>query len=177
MMERVKSVPEYPVLFVLDEFPVLGYMQSIETAAGLMAGFGVKLWPIVQNIGQLKQHYTKSWETFIANSGIVTACGVSDPESLETLSNCLGRTNVTLTLDSHATRHALLQGASTVTERPQDLPLLADQELRLVFGRGTGRLLVFNAESSPAVTQRFIYFDDDLFKNKYDPDPKYERRL
>ncbi len=41
------------MLFVLDEFPVLGYMKSIETAAGLMAGFGVKLWTIVQNVGQL----------------------------------------------------------------------------------------------------------------------------
>ena len=56
VMERVKQKPELPVLFVLDEFPVLGYMQSIETAAGLMAGFGVKLWPIIQNVGQLKQH-------------------------------------------------------------------------------------------------------------------------
>jgi type IV secretory pathway TraG/TraD family ATPase VirD4 len=31
--------------------------------------FGVKLWVIVQNVGQLKQHYEKAWETFIEPHG------------------------------------------------------------------------------------------------------------
>lgn len=57
VMERTPGKPKLPVLFVLDEFPALGHMQAIETAAGLMAGFGVKLWTIIQNVGQLKQHY------------------------------------------------------------------------------------------------------------------------
>ena len=51
-----------------------------------MAGFGVKLWVILQNIGQLKRHYAQSWETFVANSGVVTAFGVTDQESLQVLS-------------------------------------------------------------------------------------------
>lgn len=49
VMERTNVKPPAPVLFVLDEFPVLGHLQTIETAAGLMAGFGVKLWVIIQN--------------------------------------------------------------------------------------------------------------------------------
>jgi len=93
VMERTPGKPELPVLFVLDEFPALGHMQAIETAAGLMAGFGVKLWVILQNFGQLKQHYDKSWETFIANCGVITAFGVSDSESLKVLSDMLGRTS------------------------------------------------------------------------------------
>ena len=36
-----------PVLFVLDEFAALGHMESIEKAAGQIAGFGVKLWPVI----------------------------------------------------------------------------------------------------------------------------------
>src|SRR5690606_18219425 len=48
-MERA-PVPRgpLPVLFVLEEVPALGHMRSIETAAGLMAGFGVKLWSVLQ---------------------------------------------------------------------------------------------------------------------------------
>lgn len=34
---------ELPVWFVLEEFPALGHMRSIETAAGLMAGFSAAL--------------------------------------------------------------------------------------------------------------------------------------
>ena len=43
---------QLPVWFVLEEFPSLGHMRSIETAAGLMAGFGVKLWSVLQDLTQ-----------------------------------------------------------------------------------------------------------------------------
>ena len=36
-----------PVLFCLDEFAALGHMESIEKAAGQVASFGVKLWPVI----------------------------------------------------------------------------------------------------------------------------------
>ena len=173
VMERVKQKPELPVLFVLDEFPVLGYMQSIETAAGLMAGFGVKLWPIIQNVGQLKQHYSKSWETFIANAGIVTAFGVSDSETLKVLSDCLGRTGIVVKVDSGASRSALGQGASPLHDDRREVPLLAEHELRLAFGRSKQRLLIYNVENEPAVVNRFTYYKDDRFKGLYDPDPDY----
>lgn len=173
VMERVKIKPDLPVLFVLDEFPVLGYMQSIETAAGLMAGFGVKLWPIVQNIGQLKQHYSKTWETFVANSGIVTAFGVSDSESLNFLSGSLGNTGIIAKHDSGATRNALMQGTPSLHDDRREVPLLAPHELRLAFGRGKNRALVYNVENDPAVVERFVYFRDPLFDGLYDPDPNH----
>ncbi len=40
-----------PVLFALDEFATLAHMSQIEDAAGQIAGFGVKLWPILQDLG------------------------------------------------------------------------------------------------------------------------------
>ena len=177
VMERVKQKPELPVLFVLDEFPVLGYMQSIETAAGLMAGFGVKLWPIVQNVGQLKQHYSKSWETFVANSGIVTAFGVSDSETLKVLSECLGRTGIVVKVDSGASRNDLSGGASPLKDDRREVPLLAEHELRLAFGRSKQRLLIYSVENEPAVVRRFSYFRDDRFKGLYDPDPNMGRAV
>ena len=79
-----------PVLFVLEEFPALGHMRSIETAAGLMAGFGVKLWPVLQDLSQLKTHYQKSWETFLGNAGVLQAFGNVDATTTEYLSKMLG---------------------------------------------------------------------------------------
>ena len=75
--------PPAPVLFVLDEFPVLGHIEAIEKAAGLMAGFDVKLWIIVQNLGQLQAALQSGWGTFFGNSGVVTAFGVVDHELQE----------------------------------------------------------------------------------------------
>jgi type IV secretion system protein VirD4 len=60
-MEREKHKPEIPVLAVLEEFHVLGYMQQIETAAALVAGFGMKLLIVLQDLTQLKRHYCEGW--------------------------------------------------------------------------------------------------------------------
>lgn len=94
VMERTKVKVAPPVLFVLDEFPVLGHMADIESATGQMAGFGVKLWVVVQNVGQLKKHYEKGWETFVGNSGVIVAFNNNDSETLSELSKMLGRTGV-----------------------------------------------------------------------------------
>jgi len=66
-----QSACGHPVLFILDEFAALGRMEAIEKAAGLMAGFGVKLWPFLQDLGQLKRHYKEAWETFLGNAGVL----------------------------------------------------------------------------------------------------------
>ena len=83
-----------PVLFLLEEFASLGHMEVIEHAAGYAAGFGVKLWMIVQDIPQLKRHYKEGWETFLGNAGLVQAFANSDETTLAFLSKKLGETEV-----------------------------------------------------------------------------------
>ncbi|WP_066703578.1 type IV secretory system conjugative DNA transfer family protein [Sphingobium amiense] len=84
----------YPVLFVIDEFAALGRLDVIEKAAGLMAGFGVKLWPILQDLGQIKKHYRDAWETFLGNAGILQFFANSDMTTLDWLSKRLGQIEV-----------------------------------------------------------------------------------
>jgi type IV secretion system protein VirD4 len=178
VMERTNVTVKQPVLFVLDEFPVLGHMELIERAAGLMPGFGVKLWLLVQNIGQLKRHYKDAWETFLANCGTITAFGIADNDTLKTLSEALGRMTIIEKVPSGSTQSALLQGAaaSSPQDHRREVPLLAEHELRLAFGREKNRILIFNAETNPAVAERFIYYSDrdrSMFQGLYDPDPAY----
>lgn len=49
--------PEWPVLYLLDEFASLDHLAPVERAMGLMAGFGVQLWPILQDVHQLRATY------------------------------------------------------------------------------------------------------------------------
>ena len=167
VMERTKAKPPAPVLFVLDEFPVLGHIQSIETAAGLMAGFGVKLWVIVQNVGQLKQHYEKAWETFIANSGALTSFGVVDQELLKVLSDKLGRMRMVEQVSTGAVGSALVSGAAAFRDEHHDVPLLAEHEIGRIFSREEKRLLILGAGCLPAVAERFIYYTDPMFEGLY----------
>ena len=170
VMERTRVEPEKPVLFVLDEFPVLGFMKPIETAAGLMAGFKVKLWTIVQNVGQLKQHYQQSWETFFANAGVITGFGVIDQESQSTLSGKLGKLRMTEEVPTGRVGEDLQKGGASLQDERRDAPLLAEDEFGRVFDREEKRMLVLGAGLSPAIVERLIYHDknEKMFKNLYD---------
>ncbi|XWN29342.1 MAG: type IV secretory system conjugative DNA transfer family protein [Devosia sp.] len=89
-----KTATGYPVLFLLEEFASLKHMEIIEHAAGFAAGFGVKLWVIVQDINQLKRYYREGWETFLGNAGVVQAFANSDTSTLEFLSKKCGDVEV-----------------------------------------------------------------------------------
>ncbi len=49
-MARSPARPSRPVLFLLDEFAALGRLLPVERAMGLMAGYGLQLWPILQDM-------------------------------------------------------------------------------------------------------------------------------
>ncbi|MAN56934.1 MAG: hypothetical protein CMI50_10815 [Paracoccus sp.] len=42
--DAARAVPA-PALFLLDEFAALGRLEAVERGMGLMAGYGIRLWP------------------------------------------------------------------------------------------------------------------------------------
>ena len=86
--------PEGPILFLLDEFAALGRLEAVERAMGLMAGYGLQLWPILQDLSQLKALYGPRANTFVANAGVLQTFGVNDLETAEWLSRLLGRETI-----------------------------------------------------------------------------------
>lgn len=78
-------------LFLLDEFFSLGYIDEISKAAGLMRGYGLQLWPILQDLGQLVTLYGREGaETFFGNADVHQFFGNTDPMTLEQISARLG---------------------------------------------------------------------------------------
>ena len=47
------------LLLMLDEFPQLGNMQSVELALAICAGYGIKMCIVCQDVNQLTKEYTK----------------------------------------------------------------------------------------------------------------------
>lgn len=154
-MERA-PVPrgELPVWFVLEEFPALGHMRSIETAAGLMAGFGVKLWSVLQDLTQLKTHYPKSWETFLGNAGVIQAFGNADLTTTEHLSKLLGSTQMVEQQDVWVSVSAKSQGDSGRREHIRTVRLLDPNEITQHFARETNRQLIFVPGRPPIYLNR-----------------------
>ncbi|MCB9978540.1 MAG: type IV secretory system conjugative DNA transfer family protein [Rhodospirillales bacterium] len=89
---NIDKKPDKPILFMLDEMAALGRLTMVEQAYGLMAGYGMQLWGIVQDISQLERNYDKGWETFIGNSGVLQYFGSRDLKSAEYFSKLAGMT-------------------------------------------------------------------------------------
>lgn len=122
-----------PVLFILDEFYVLGRMDLLLKAAGLMAGYGVKLWPIVQNIGQLQELYGANWEAFIANAGAVQVFSTGDAETQQYVATRLLGRNI-----------------GSLLRQPD--------ELGKDLSRESARQIIFRAGAEPLLLRRVPYF-------------------
>lgn len=78
-------------LFFLDEFFSLGKIDIISKSAGLMPSFGVHLWPILQDLGQLVSLYGREGsQTFFGNADLHQFFGNTDQETLNYISARLG---------------------------------------------------------------------------------------
>jgi len=90
-----------PALFLLDEFAALGRLEAVERAMGLMAGYGLQLWPILQDMSQLRDLYGARANTFVANAGVLQTFGVNDFETAKWLSQMIGRETTGYQTESH----------------------------------------------------------------------------
>jgi type IV secretion system protein VirD4 len=186
-MERTGPLPKGkpPVLFVLDEFAALGHMESIEKAAGQIASFGVKLWPVIQDLTQLKRDYKEAWETFMGNAGLLTFFGNTDLTTLDHISKRLGVCEVVRTVineseswqESKGGRTSVNEGATkggnrTANESLQKSPLMNPDEIARLFAREAGNILAFVPSLPPVALARCAYYsaaDKGLFGGTFDP--------
>ena len=158
--------PSPPVLLCLDEFPTLGHMQTIENAAGQIAGFGVKIWVIIQDLGQLETLYEKRWQTFMANAGILQFFGNTDLTTLEWVSKRLGHSTLrVMNKNEVGYKQAVESGASGESWANDVRPLLTVDEISKLFSRDDRlcRQLVLWAGRDPMILQRAYYDKYEYF--------------
>lgn len=112
---NIEQKPERPILFLLDEMATLGRLPALEQAYSLMAGFGMQLWGIVQDLSQLARVYSETgWQTFISNSGVIQYFGSRDKMTAEYFSALCGVTTIEVHNFSWAVGKAI-SFASSVT--------------------------------------------------------------
>jgi len=155
----------HPVLFVLDEFATLGPMKQIEDAAGQIAGYGVKLWIVLQDLGQLKALYRERWETFMGNAGVLQFFGNSDLTTLEWICKRLGKTAVEVGSRSDVTPGGHASGATGESYSTQLFNLLEPEGIALAFGRADPmvRQLIIRPGFQPLILQRVYYDKHEAF--------------
>ncbi|KQN89883.1 conjugal transfer protein TraG [Sphingomonas sp. Leaf231] len=163
-LARAPGRPPWPVLFLLDEFAALGHLEPVERAMGLMAGYGIQLWPIVQDIHQLQALYGKRAGTFLSNAGVLQVFGVNDRESAQLVSDLLGQETVVFETMSRA----LDAEGSGISFGQQHVgrPLLTPDEARTL---SPDRQLLFLAGQRPVIATKLRYYADREFTGCFDP--------
>lgn len=152
-----------PTLCLLDEFPTLGRFKIIEESAGYMAGYGLKLVPIIQNIGQVQALYQRNWETFLGNAGAIVAFGLNDHETEQYISNRLGKvwtSEASRTLskghNAEAVRHGMNWSESFSTAR-HERPVRFPNDIHAEGARETMRGFVIPASGHGFTVRRIEY--------------------
>jgi len=158
-LARNPAKPARPVLFMLDEFAQLGRLKIIEDAYGLMAGLGIQLHAIVQDLSQMERLYEKGWQTFIGNAGAIQIFGTRDLHTAEYISKMIGVT--TRTLRSTSSSSGQGGGSSSTSWSPTQRPLVFPDEL-MRMDRNAQILLIENAD--PVLGDKVLWYEDDEFK-------------
>lgn len=154
------------VLLLLDEAAVLGRMERLEMAIGQVAGLGIRVWSIWQDLNQPAAIYGKRWESFIGNSSVLIFFGNADQTTLDYIEKRLGQTLVyspahrTPSMDA-----ALKQGDLGHSYTLQTHPLMTAPEIARIFDRDDPMLrqLVFLPGIGPVILQRAFYDQHGLF--------------
>jgi type IV secretion system protein VirD4 len=168
-MARSPARPDKPVLFLLDEFAALGRLDPVERAMGLMAGYGMQLWPILQDMHQLKATYGERAGTFMSNAGVVQTFGVNDLATADMLSRTIGDTTIEYetfgmsgpaSIFSDGTRSQSSSGH--VAARRLATP---DEIMRM----NPDDLLLLRQGQHPLVVGKIRYYAEREFAGLYDP--------
>ncbi|WP_231756456.1 type IV secretory system conjugative DNA transfer family protein [Lignipirellula cremea] len=158
-------------VFLLDEFHALGKMQAIEKAIAQIAGFGVKLWIVLQDLNQLKLHYPTNFETFLGNAGLIQCFGVADVTTLDYISKLLGQaTTLTRSTNLPTFEQAAKHAATGESWSLSNHPLMTGEEIGRFFARDDKKLrqLILRPGYRPMLLQRGFYDQHAIFQGKYD---------
>jgi type IV secretory pathway TraG/TraD family ATPase VirD4 len=152
---------KHATLFLLDEFYALGRLQQLAKSAGVLAGYGVKLWPIIQNIGQVQELYPQNWETFLGNAGLWQAFAVNDAATAQYLAERLGKRVLWRKMRGPRGFEWEISGVASLRDA---------LEFRKVTSRESSKAAVFTESGDTFLLARAAY--DHVFKaNEYSPDP------
>jgi type IV secretion system protein VirD4 len=156
------------VLFILDEFANIGRMNYVKDSFSIIAGYGMQMWAVLQNISQLKKAYKDDWQTFISNSGIIQSFAANEMETAEYISKMLGETTTFSEMSAQQTRVSNIGIADNsgvnhrITERERALKT-PDEVIRLP----QDQQIIKKDGVNPILSRKITYYSDPEFKGKF----------
>ena len=167
-LARSPAKPPRPVLLLLDEFAALGRLQPVERAMGLMAGYGLQLWPILQDINQLRGLYGTSVGTFMSNAGVLQAFRVNDYDAADMLSKTMGRETITYETGGQSEKDVMVKDPERSWSKTQHLAARNLMDANEIMKLAPDTLLLMRVGENPLIVRKLRYYADKEFAGTFD---------
>lgn len=156
-----------PVLVLLDEFARLGPAPVLAHAFSFVAGYGLRLLPVIQSPSQLRSIYgPEIAEEILTNCGIEVVFAPKELKTAQELSERLGY--YTTPGRSRSRPSGLAPGRRSISVSDQRRALMLPQELMQL---PADALLVLKAGLPPTRARKIVYFRDGRFRRRLRPPP------
>lgn len=113
----------------LDEFANIGQIPAFNETLSVVRSYNIRICIVLQGLAQLKAIYEKTYEAIIGNCDIFTLLGSKDKDTLDYVSDKLGK--ITVRNDSRSFNRGGMQGGGGQdTEASGERPLLYPDEIK-----------------------------------------------
>lgn len=156
-----------PVLVILDEFARLGRASVIASAFSYVAGYGIRLLPVIQSRSQLRGVYGEHVaDEIVANCGVEVAFTPKELRVANELSDRIGYVGQESVTRSLTINGLLANRSKSISE--QRRALMLPQEL-MQFP--SDRLILLRGGIPPIIGAKIFYFKSRFFKKRAFPPP------
>ncbi|WP_375318578.1 type IV secretory system conjugative DNA transfer family protein [Candidatus Tisiphia endosymbiont of Oplodontha viridula] len=165
-MPDLKEEP-YGVMFLLDEFPTLGKMETFKAGIAFFRGYRVRLFLIIQDTQQLKGTYEDAgMNSFLSNSTYRITFAANNYETANLISQLVG--NKTVEQRSYSKPIFFDLNISTRTQNVSQVSraLLLPQE---VIQLPKDEQIVLIESFPPIKSLKIKYYEDKFFTNRLLP--------
>ena len=162
---------KHQCLLLMDEFTSIGKVDIIASAVSYMAGYNLRLLPIIQSMAQLDATYgQETSRTLITNHAMQVIFAPREQRDANDYSEMLGYTTLR---KRNVSRSRGASGSVTVTDVEERRALMLPQELK-AMGRSK-EVILCEGLANPIMADKIRYFEDPHFTERLLPAVEVER--
>jgi type IV secretion system protein VirD4 len=160
-LPQANKALKYQCLLLMDEFTSIGRVDIISSAVSYMAGYNIRLLPIIQSMAQLDAVYGKELSrTIITNHALQIVYTPREQQDANDYSEMLGTTTVKR---KSVTRGKEISRSEVIEKRALMLP----QELKAMSGEK--EIVFYEGIPNPVMCDKIAYYKDRYFTSRLLP--------
>ena len=162
--QNTKELPQnnpdlkFQCLLLMDEFTSIGKVDILTNAVSYMAGYNIRLLPIIQSMAQLDATYGKEQaRTLITNHALQILYAPREQQDANDYSEMLGYTTIK--------KESITRGKElSRSEREERRALMLPQELKAMGN--DKEVFVYEGLAHPVICDKIKYYQDKFFTQR-----------